>query len=109
MAKDYMPPERVVVRLTPEEFLGRDPVDEELEEEFDGPGLHSDVPHELAQVIIEAYGEENLQRLADAALRTAVKEMVPNPDYADVQAKALAMDALRLALGINELPIEERE
>lgn len=109
MAEDYEHPETLLVRLTTAELLGEEPSGDESEEELGGPWLHSDVPQELAQVLVEAYGEESLQKLADEALKAAVKEMIPSPDYATVQAKTLAMDALRYALGIKTLPTEEGE
>jgi hypothetical protein len=71
--------------------------------------LRADMPAELAQTIVAEFGEENLERLAQAAVEAELAEVRPNPTYADVTAKNLAIGAVRRALGLKELPRQEGE
>lgn len=66
----------------------------------------SEIPDNLAKVIALEYDEEDRERLAEAALKASIANMKPNSQYADVMARDLAMDAIRYALGLKQLPVE---
>lgn len=71
--------------------------------------LYADRAADLSTMIYEEYANDDLNRLAHAAVAAAVSEVRPKPEYADVISRELALNAVRFALGLKELPDQEGE
>ncbi len=73
----------------------------------DDDWLDSSVPAELAKVIADQFGAEDLERLADASFTAALQEENPTYTIANPQLRNVAKSALRMALGLKPLPYEQ--
>lgn len=62
--------------------------------------LRCEVPAELVAILAGEYGQDDLQRLADTAVRAAMEGI----DSQDLRIEEVAKNAVAMALGLKALP-----